>query len=142
VGRRRAILDTDLTFAPLWLAEGLASLYEAPVFTADGGIRGEPKNRRQDRMLARLASPPVARARPPVESPRQVTSVRCSTVTTSSRPAKPLAYQLPVLLVHLALLDRRQSLPARRDHPLQITDLVVRLRLLPVHLGSSEQRLE
>jgi hypothetical protein len=27
------ILDTDFTFAPPWLAEGLASLYEAPVFT-------------------------------------------------------------------------------------------------------------
>lgn len=58
-----AILDTDFPFAPVWLEEGLASLFEAPVFTADGGIQGLPKNRRQPRLRAALASP---RERPEV----------------------------------------------------------------------------
>jgi hypothetical protein len=51
------ILDADFHDAPLWFDEGVASLFEAPVFSKDGGIHGEPRNWRHARLLRALASP-------------------------------------------------------------------------------------
>jgi hypothetical protein len=51
------ILDADFRDAPLWFDEGVASLFEAPVFATDGGIHGEPRNWRHARLLRALASP-------------------------------------------------------------------------------------
>jgi hypothetical protein len=50
------LLQTDFHEAPLWFEEGVASQFEWPVFTADGGIRGMPRGRRQKRLEAAFAS--------------------------------------------------------------------------------------
>ncbi len=50
------LLEADFPDAPLWLQEGIASLYEAPVFGTDGAIRGEPRNWRHAELQAALAS--------------------------------------------------------------------------------------
>jgi hypothetical protein len=52
-----ALLHADFPFAPPSLEEGLATLFEAPVVPADGGIGGEAKNRRAPRLQAALSSP-------------------------------------------------------------------------------------
>jgi hypothetical protein len=50
-------LQTDFPDAPLWIEEGVASLFEAPRFTRDGAIHGERRNWRSPRLDAALASP-------------------------------------------------------------------------------------
>ncbi len=50
------IVERDFPTAPVWLDEGLASLYEKPIFPAPGEIHGGP-NWRHPRLLAALASP-------------------------------------------------------------------------------------
>jgi hypothetical protein len=52
-----ALVESDFPYVAVWFEEGLASVFEAPVFTADGGIAGVPKNRRHPRLLAALANP-------------------------------------------------------------------------------------
>jgi hypothetical protein len=49
-------VDADFPGAPIWINEGIASLYEAPVITAPGEIRGAT-NWRHPRLLRALASP-------------------------------------------------------------------------------------
>jgi hypothetical protein len=51
------LLQGDFPDAPLWLDEGIASLFEAPTFGADGSIHGQARNWRHDALLAGLASP-------------------------------------------------------------------------------------
>jgi len=51
------LLDADFPGAPLWFDEGLAALFEAPVFDADGGVHGAPRNWRQPYLSEALASP-------------------------------------------------------------------------------------
>jgi hypothetical protein len=48
-------VEADFPGAPIWLNEGIASLYEAPVIVARGEIRGV-KNWRHPRLLRALAS--------------------------------------------------------------------------------------
>lgn len=50
------IIDTDFPRAPTWINEGIASLYEAPVFPRPGEIHGR-KNWRYPRLLTALANP-------------------------------------------------------------------------------------
>jgi hypothetical protein len=49
------ILDEDFPDAPAWLAEGLASVFEAPRFDTAGDVHGD-RNERDDRLLAALQS--------------------------------------------------------------------------------------
>jgi hypothetical protein len=51
------IVQADFPGAPLWFDEAIASLFEAPLFTKDGGIHGERRNWRHDYLLAALATP-------------------------------------------------------------------------------------
>ena len=51
-----ALFEADFPSGPLWIDEGIASLYEAPVFTKDG-IHGEARNWRHAGLLQALASP-------------------------------------------------------------------------------------
>ena len=51
------IMETDFPHDALWLEEGIASLFEAPVLTDDGAIHGEPRNWRYERLASALASP-------------------------------------------------------------------------------------
>lgn len=49
------IVETDFPNAPIWLNEGIASLFEAPVLTGPGEITGT-KNWRLPRLMGSLAS--------------------------------------------------------------------------------------
>jgi len=51
------MIEADFPDAPLWFQEAVASLFEAPVFAADGSIHGEPRNWRHPRLQRALASP-------------------------------------------------------------------------------------
>jgi hypothetical protein len=55
------ILDGDFPEAPLWLKEGIASLFEAPVFGKDGSIHGEPRDWRDVDYLQPAFASPVER---------------------------------------------------------------------------------
>jgi hypothetical protein len=50
-------LEADFPTAPVWFGEAVASLFEAPVFSADGGIGGVRGGARQARLLRALGSP-------------------------------------------------------------------------------------
>jgi len=50
------LVESDFPDAPHWLNEGLATLFEAPVFTGDGGIHGQARNLRDDVLRPALAS--------------------------------------------------------------------------------------
>lgn len=50
------LLQTDFPLAPRWLDEGIASLFEKPVFSPPGEIHGA-KNWRYERLAQALASP-------------------------------------------------------------------------------------
>jgi hypothetical protein len=50
------LVQTDFPRAPAWFEEGIASLFETPVFEPPGEIHGA-KNWRTDRLVAALASP-------------------------------------------------------------------------------------
>jgi hypothetical protein len=51
------LLEADFPGAPAWLREGLASLFEEPVFAPDGAIHGAPRNWRHPLLQEALASP-------------------------------------------------------------------------------------
>ncbi len=51
------LMQSDFPDAPMWLNEGMASLFEAPVFGPDGGIHGAARNWRQADLSTALASP-------------------------------------------------------------------------------------
>jgi hypothetical protein len=51
------LVQADFPDAPLWFNEGLAALFEAPVFGKDGSIHGQPRNWRHGQLQAALASP-------------------------------------------------------------------------------------
>jgi hypothetical protein len=51
------LMADDFPEAPLWLNEGVASLYEVPVFLPDGSIHGVARDWRQTDLRAGLASP-------------------------------------------------------------------------------------
>ncbi len=55
------LVAADFPFAPLWLNEGIASLFEAPVFGDDGSIHGVPRNWRYDDFLKPAFASPVER---------------------------------------------------------------------------------
>ncbi len=50
------IVEEDFPGAPIWIDEGIASLFEAPFFTKDGGIHGVARNWRHARLQAAFAS--------------------------------------------------------------------------------------
>jgi hypothetical protein len=50
------IIEADFPRAPVWIDEGIASLFEAPFFTKDGGIHGVARNWRHARLLSAFAS--------------------------------------------------------------------------------------
>jgi hypothetical protein len=52
-----AIMDSDFPDAPLWLEEGIASLFEAPVFPGPSEIHGA-KNWRLPKLLGALRAHP------------------------------------------------------------------------------------
>jgi hypothetical protein len=51
------LLQAEFPDVPFWFGEAIASVFEAPVFTADGGIHGARWSRRQARLVQALASP-------------------------------------------------------------------------------------
>jgi len=51
------IMAADFPRDQVWFEEGVASLFEAPMFAADGSLRVVLKNRRQDRLRAAFRSP-------------------------------------------------------------------------------------
>jgi hypothetical protein len=51
------IMSADFPRDQVWFEEGVASLFEAPVFAADGSLHVVLKNRRQDRLRAAFRSP-------------------------------------------------------------------------------------
>jgi hypothetical protein len=50
-----SLMQTDFPSAPLWINEAIASLFEAPVFSKDGGIHGVRRNWRHDQLKDALA---------------------------------------------------------------------------------------
>jgi hypothetical protein len=50
-----SLMQTDFPGAPLWINEAIASLFEAPVFSKDGGIHGVRRNWRHDQLRDALA---------------------------------------------------------------------------------------
>jgi hypothetical protein len=51
------IMEADFPRDQVWFEEGVASLFEAPMFAADGSLHVVPKNRRQERLRAAFRSP-------------------------------------------------------------------------------------
>lgn len=50
------LVQADFPGAPVWFEEGLASLFEAPIFDANGEVHGVARSRRQGRLSQALAS--------------------------------------------------------------------------------------
>jgi len=50
------IIEADFPHAPLWFNEAVASVFEAPEFPPDGGIRGTKRNWRHPQLTATLRS--------------------------------------------------------------------------------------